>query len=105
VIGKLHEYTEAVLRVRRLPVAADSYFSQLRGGGSGAAAKELDFEIQAKVSGEEEGRPAIFSQVRTIPGSGAQSWNRKRKLMPDRSCIMLNPEFSGSPVLKEFLFS
>ena len=26
-------------------------------------------------------------------------------LIASRSCILLNPEFSGSPVLKEFLFS
>lgn len=56
-------------------------------------------QVSSEVPGKAENWSGIFPQVRTgLPING-------RALLTSGSCILLNPEFSGSPVLKEFIFS
>ena len=54
-------------------------------------------ENEIQIPREPTGRTFIFSQVGRARGA--------RTVLISDSCVMLNPEFSGAPILKEFLFS
>jgi hypothetical protein len=57
--------------------------------------------IQAPLSGTAEAGSFVFLEVRSLGITSGASGYR----LTIYSCILLNPEFAGSPVLKEFLFS
>lgn len=118
--GRLHEHPETILRVRRPAAAADADVSQLCGRRAAPAAQEPDIQVPPAVPGEEAVVPPILPQVsisalRSLRGTWQE---RARTRVPfasvltgralanvGHSCILLNPEFSASPVLKEFLFA
>jgi hypothetical protein len=57
-------------------------------------------QVPPGLSGEEEGWSGLFYEVRIV------HWATNCLFRTDSiSCVLLNPEFSGSPVLKEFIFS
>jgi len=57
-------------------------------------------EIPAEVPRKEKDRPRLLSEVCFLVQKKPQDLGANTC-----SCVLLNPEFSGSPVLKEFLFS
>lgn len=103
--GELYEHPQTILRVRRLPQSACPLVSKLRGGGTSAAPKECHLQIPAEVPRKAEGRAPVLSQVSKIASRDfSLSYSSHLLTSPLPSCILLNPEFSGSPVLKNFLF-
>lgn len=102
-IGKFYEYSKALLRVRRLPTEVDIIISKLQGGCAGTTAQERNIQVPTQVSREAPSWIAIFLKVRSVSAN--------YMLLPLHglthlfSCILLNPEFSGSPVLNDFLFA
>lgn len=95
--GLLLQNTKALLRIRRSPQQTTPNLPQFPGGHAPTAPKERDIQVSTQVSRDPESGAAILSQVRVRHPHPA--------CMTDScSCILLNPEFSGSPVLKEFLF-
>ena len=60
----------------------------------------IDRQIQCQVLGEETSWVGVFPQVSHPFLNGMNSC-----IDLQFSCVLLNPEFSGSPVLKEFLLS
>lgn len=102
--GKPYEYLQAILRIRRVAQPASPQFPEVRGRCARTPTQERNLQVSPQLLREEAGRATVFFEV-SLYHLCCRVIAPRLTYVHAYSCIMLNPEFSGSPILKEFLFS